>query len=133
LNIKQINHIGIVVQDLEAAKRQFGKGLGLEFLREESAEDFHCRIAFYQCGEVMIELVMPTGPGPSNKFLETYGEGIHHICYEVEDINEALKDAKKLFRTGYDAPKAGAGDSRIFFLDAESICSVETEFVELKK
>ncbi|MPM28281.1 hypothetical protein SDC9_74801 [bioreactor metagenome] len=133
MDIKKIDHIGIVVRNLEAAKRIYGNGLGLLYIREEVSDEFHCKIAFFQCGEVLIELIEPTGPGPSRTFLDTHGEGLHHICYEVEDISEALAGAKAGLRTSYAAPKAGAGGSRVFFLDPSSVCGVETEFVELKK
>lgn len=133
MDIQKINHIGIVISDLEEGKHKFGGILGLEFLREESAEEFGCRIAFFQCGGVMIELIEPIGPGPSREFLRSHGEGLHHICYEVNSIDEALADAKAKLRTDYSVPKTGAGASRVFFLDPDSICGVETEFVELKK
>lgn len=131
--IKKIDHIGIVVANVEAAVKKYETGLGLPYLRTEYNEDFHCKIAFLQCGDVLIELIEPTGEGPSQRFLESHGEGIHHVCYEVDDINKALEHAKAHLKTDYDAPKVGAGDSRVFFLDPASVCSVETEFVELKK
>ncbi len=131
--IKKIDHVGIVVRDVEQAAALYRDGLGLDYLRTENNEDFHCKIAFLQCGNVLIELIEPTGEGPSKQFLETRGEGIHHICYEVDDIQKALVHAKANLRTDYDAPKVGAGDSRVFFLDPSSVCGVETEFVELKK
>ena len=131
--IKKIDHIGIVVRDVEQAADIYRNGLGLQYLRTEHNEDFHCKIAFLQCGDVLIELIEPTGDGPSMQFLETQGEGLHHVCYEVDDIHKALAHAKENLETDYDAPKVGAGDSRVFFLNASSVCSVETEFVELKK
>lgn len=130
MNIQKINHIGIVVADLEQGKKIFGGALGLRHLRDEVAEEFHCAIAFFQCGEVMVELVKPTGPGPSETFLREHGEGIHHICYEVENIEEALAQAQQKLATDYTAPKVGAGGSLVFFLDPKSCCSVETEFVQ---
>lgn len=131
--IKKIDHVGIVVQDVEKAVVTYKDGLGLTYLRIENNEDFNCKIAFLQCGDVLIELIEPTGEGPSRKFLETRGEGIHHICYEVDDIQKALDHARQNLKTDYDEPKTGAGDSKVFFLDASSVCGVETEFVELKK
>ena len=130
MNIRKINHIGIVVDNLARSKQTFGEGLGLPHLKDESVEEFHCKIAFFQCGEVMIELIEPTGPGPSDAFLRSHGEGIHHICYEVEDIHAALEQAKERLATDYDQPKSGAGGSQVFFLDPKSCCHVETEFVQ---
>lgn len=133
MDINKINHIGIVVRNLETAKRIYGNGLGLMYIKEEISDEFHCKIAFFQCGEILIELIEPTGQGPSQDFLNIYGEGLHHICYEVDEIVEALADAKAVLRTSYTVPKAGAGGSRVFFLDPSSVCGVETEFVELEK
>ncbi len=131
--IKKIDHIGIVVKDLDSSVKQYQTGLGLEYLRTEENKPFNCRIAFLQCGDVLIELIEPTGEGPSMQFLQDHGEGIHHICYEVDDIYEALEHAKANLKTEYLEPKSGAGDSKVFFLDSSSVCGVETEFVELKK
>lgn len=133
MKIKQINHIGIVVADLEKGNRVFADGLGLACLGEETVSEYHCKIAFYRCGEVLLELIEPTGPGPSREFLRSHGEGLHHICYEVDDIEAALAEARAAHSTDYDVPKLGAGDSRVFFLKADSIFNVETEFVELSR
>lgn len=130
MNIRKIDHIGIVVRDLDDGKRRFGGGLGLTHLRDEVSEPFQCRIAFFQCGETMVELIEPFGPGPSQDFLTSRGEGIHHICYEVSDIGEALAEAKEKLATDYTVPAPGAGGSSVFFLDPASCCQVETEFVQ---
>jgi len=132
MNIKKINHIGIVVENLEQAFEIYRGCLGLEFLRIEMNAEFQCKIGFLQCGEVLIELIEPTGNGPSQKFLQEHGEGLHHICYEVDDIQNALNIAKTNKMTEYNSYKNGAGDSKVFFLDSDCVCSVETEFVELR-
>ena len=131
--IKKIDHVGIVVRDVEQSAAVYRDGLGLQYIRTEHNEDFNCKIAFLQCGDVLIELIEPTGEGPSQSFLNEHGEGLHHICYEVDDIHAALAHAKKHLKTDYEIPKVGAADSRVFFLDSSCVCNVETEFVELKK
>lgn len=133
VDIRKINHIGIVVTDFEEGKNKFGTLLGLEHMHDEDSSEYNCKIGFFRCGDVMIEIVTPTGPGPSKDFLETQGEGIHHICYEVTDIEATLETAKKYFTTDYDKPKIGAGESKVIFVEKASLCGVETEFVELKK
>lgn len=133
MNIKQINHIGIVVADLAEATETYAKKLNLRYLHEEENEAYNCKIGFFQCGEVMIELIEPTGEGPSQSFLQSHGEGLHHVCYEVDDITEALNEAQAQKMTDYEEAAVGAGDSRVFFLNASSVCGVETEFVQLKK
>lgn len=133
MNIKQINHIGIVVADLAKATEVYAERLKLKYLHEEENKAYNCKIGFFQCGEVMIELIEPTGEGPSKSFLLTHGEGLHHVCYEVDDVEEALREAQAQKMTNYDKVAIGAGDSQVFFLNASSVCSVETEFVQLKK
>ncbi|MGN1413596.1 MAG: VOC family protein [Anaerovoracaceae bacterium] len=126
--IKKINHIGIVVPDFAKGKQFYGEYLGLEHLKDEVIPSYGCEIAFYQCGEAMLEIVHPISPGPSWNFLNEHGPGIHHICYEVDDVDEALKMAKEKFRTDYEMPDCGAGGAKVFFLDPSSIFNVETEF-----
>lgn len=128
--IKKINHVGIVVDDFEAGKKIYGDYLGLEHLKDEEVPAYGCEIAFYKCGESMLEIVHPIAPGPSWDFLKTHGPGIHHICYEVDDIDKMFEIAMDKFKTSYDEPDCGAGGTKIFFLDPDSIFNVETEFTE---
>ena len=131
--IKKIDHIGIIVPDVEEGIKLFRDGMGMEFLRVENLPDWKCKIAFFQCGEVLIELVEPTEEGDGSRFLREHGGGLHHIAYEVDDINGAHKAMKAGFGVKTDTPVPGAGDSKVFFLDEKSILNVVTEFVELKK
>ncbi len=133
MKIKKIDHIGIVVENLTEATKNYAQNLALSYLHEEINEAYHCKIAFFRCGEVLLELIEPTGEGPSKTFLDTHGEGLHHICYEVEDIREALTKAQDRGMTDYAEAAVGAGDSRVFFLKPSTACGVETEFVQLKK
>ncbi|HPK54317.1 MAG TPA: VOC family protein [Smithellaceae bacterium] len=129
--IEQIDHIGIVVKDLEEGKRLFSEGLGLKMVSEEVSKEFNCKIAFFPCGEVLLELVQPIGPGPSQEFLDKCGGGIHHICYKVADINKTIENMRKTFILKDKEPRPGANGSRVFFLEPKSILNIETEFVEL--
>ena len=131
MKIKKIDHIGIVVANITEAAKTYTQNLALPYLHEEVSEPYHCKIAFLRCGEVLIELIEPTGEGPSKTFLDTHGEGIHHICYEVGDIQEALAKAQEKGMTDYMEAAVGAGDSRVFFLKPSAVCGVETEFVQL--
>ena len=131
MKIKKIDHIGIVVANITEEAKTYAQNLALPYLHEEVSEPYHCKIAFLRCGEVLIELIEPTGEGPSKTFLDTHGEGIHHICYEVGDIQEALAKAQEKGMTDYMEAAVGAGDSRVFFLKPSAVCGVETEFVQL--
>lgn len=131
--IKKINHIGIIVPDVEEGVKLFRDGMGMEFLRVENLPDWKCKIAFFQCGEVLIELVEPTGEGDGSRFLKERGGGIHHIAYEVDDIEAAHTLARTHFAVKTETPVPGAGDSKVFFLDEKTILNIVTEYVEPKE
>lgn len=128
--IRKIDHIGIVVKDLDASMRMYVEDLKLPFVRQERNPEFNVDIAFFRCGEVLVELLCPYGPGMNQDFLNATGGGIHHIAYEVDNIeNMYMEIADTLGHK--DTIKPGAGNSRIFFADPQKAGNVETEFVEL--
>ncbi len=131
--ITKIDHIGMVVRDLEVAVRVYSDALGLELQASEHSEEFNVKIAFLPVGEVLVELLQPTGPGMIQDFLTDHGEGIHHICYEVPDINQALEEVGRKLKFRDERPRPGGGGSWVAFLDPRSIFGVETEFVEKKR
>ena len=133
MNIKKIDHLGIIVPNLEEGIARFKDGLNLTFLKTEEMDTWNCRIAFFQCGEVLIELIEPTGPSDGETFLKERGGGLHHMAFEVEDIHEAFEQAKKMFSVKTEAPAEGAGGSKVFFIEEKTILNIATEFVELKK
>ncbi|MDR2156199.1 MAG: VOC family protein [Clostridiales Family XIII bacterium] len=122
--IKKINHVGIVVHDLEDAVARYKK-LGFAIDRIETMPDFACRMAFLPCGESLIELIQPDEPGHS--------EGLHHICYEVDDIVQAFETVGARLPVRDPAPRAGAGRTKVFFMEPADLCGVETEFAEMPK
>lgn len=127
--IKKIDHIGIVVKDLEASMRVYAEELKLPFVRRERNPAFNVDIAFFRCGDVLVELLSPYGPGINQDFLDATGGGIHHIAYEVDDVEGMYTEVAHTL--GHkDVIKPGAGGSRIFFVDPQKMDHVETEFVE---
>ena len=128
--IKKVDHIGIVVKNLEESIAVYTEKMGLKVLRTEVSEEFNVRIAFIPCGEVLIELLQPIGPGMNQDFLDATGGGIHHIAYEVDDIEVCFKEMGTKFPLKDKDIKPGAGGSRIFFLDPRAIGNVETEFAQ---
>lgn len=128
--VKKIDHIAIMVEDMEVAKTMFGEGMGLQFEHEESSAEWNSKYAFFHCGDMMIELIQPLGPCSNLDYLNEYGSGIHHICYEVDDITEAMRQADKHFVLRDKQPRAGAFGSQIFFLEPSSMLGIETEFVQ---
>ena len=120
--INKVDHIGIAVKNLEDAIESYKK-LGLMVDRLEDMPDYGCKIAFLPCGESLIELIEPYVPMDF--------EGLHHICYEVDDIHRAYQVFSNEFPLRDPAPKPGAGNTTVFFAERESLCNVETEFVEM--
>lgn len=131
--IEKIDHIGIIVKDLDKAIEAYTKGMGIELKHVEESPEFNVKIAFLPIGEVLIELIEPIGPGMAQDFLHTHGEGFHHICYRVSNIVESLEVLGKKFRLRDKEPRKGGGGSMVAFLDPSTTCNVETEIVERKE
>ncbi|PLX93113.1 MAG: methylmalonyl-CoA epimerase [Desulfuromonas sp.] len=129
---KKINHIGIAVKNLETAIPFYRDVLGMSFEGTEDVAEQKVRVAFLQVGESRIELLEPTAvDSPVAKFLEKNGEGIHHLAYEVEDIEQALEalDAQGV-RLIDRQPRKGAHNSQIAFLHPKASGGVLTEICQ---
>lgn len=112
----RLDHIGIAVKSLDAAKIYEALGLTIEHI--ETVETQGVRTAFLAAGDAMIELLEPSGPQSTvAKFIEKRGEGIHHICFRVDDIEAQLA---RLQQQGYrlinESPVPGAHGCRVAFL-----------------
>ncbi|MBO9699144.1 MAG: methylmalonyl-CoA epimerase [Sporocytophaga sp.] len=116
--MKNLEHIGIAVKSIEAAIPLFSKLLNREPYKEEFVEGEKVRTLFFKCGNVKIELLeSTTEDGAIAKFIEKRGEGIHHLAFEVEDINqEMLRMKDEGFALLNDQPKTGADNKMICFL-----------------
>ena len=130
--IEKINHIGIAVKNLENAIPFYRDQLGMTFEGTEEVAEQRVRVAFLRIGESRIELLEPTTPdSPVAKFLEKNGEGIHHLAYEVENIEQALKDLESQgVRLVDKVPRSGAHGSRIAFLHPKASGGVLTEICQ---
>lgn len=130
-----IEHIGIAVLNLEAAISFYEKVLGLTCYRIEEVPDQKVRTAFFMVGQTKIELLESTDPeGPVGKFIEKKGEGIHHIAYAVENIEDKLEHAVKMGVKLIDSvPRKGAEGLDIAFLHPKSASGVLIELCENKK
>ena len=87
----RVDHIGIVVESLEAAKRFLGEGVGLELVRELDVAALERRVAFFQCGAVQIEVIEPYGEGAKERDLRGERARIEHVAVEVDDVRRALE------------------------------------------
>lgn len=132
---KKISHIGIAVKSLDASIPLYRDGMGMEFEGTEEVAEQKVRVAFLVIGESRIELLEPTAEdSPVAKFLAKNGEGVHHIAYEVEDIEAALAEMKeKGIRLIDETPRLGAHNARIAFLHPKATGGVLTELCQHAK
>jgi len=131
--LNRIYHLGYAVEDIAAASRFYRENFGAEPTEPEVVEEQGIVATMFRVGESMIELVQPTRPDtPVGKFLERRGEGVHHVAYEVEDLDAALTELKNNGVEIVDEePRTGAGGTRVAFVHPKSAFGVLTELVEL--
>lgn len=135
VQVKRIDHMGIAVADLAAAKRLYEDILGLKLTREETVTDQGVRTYFYPVAGVKLELLESITPdGPIARYLEKRGPGLQHLAVEVDDIEAAIAELKaKGVRMIDEVPRKGVEDTRIAFLHPKDTHGVLLELVELKK
>jgi methylmalonyl-CoA/ethylmalonyl-CoA epimerase len=127
----KVAHIGIAVRDIEGGQRFYSEVLGLKVAGRETTDALN--IAFMHAGETEVELLEPREGHPSAvaKFLETRGEGLHHIAFAVDDVEAALARAKAAGYTLIDEkPRGGAGGMKIAFVHPKGTHGVLVEFVQ---
>ena len=124
-----VEHIGIAVKDLKQSIRFYEEVLGLKCYNIEEVEEQKVRTAFFMAGQTKIELLESTSEdGPVARFLEKRGEGVHHIAFAVENIEDALEHAAgKGVRVIDTKPRKGAEGLDIAFLHPGSTFGVLTE------
>jgi methylmalonyl-CoA epimerase len=127
--VNKIDHLGIAVHSIAQARIFYENVLGLSCERIEEVESQKVRTAFFTVGDTHIELLEPTDPdSPVARFLDKHGEGIHHIGYLSDNIEQELDRARENgCRLINDEPVAGAGGKRIAFLHPKSTHGVLTE------
>lgn len=130
--LTKINHIGIAVHSIDETLPFYRDQLGMTFKGAEEVAEQMVRVAMLQVGESKIELLEPTSPdSPVAKFLEKNGPGIHHIAYEVADIETAIarlqRDGVRMIDT---VPRNGAHGTRIAFVHPKSSTGVLTELCQ---
>lgn len=130
--LKKINHIGIAVQSIDETLPFYRDQLGMSFKGAEEVAEQRVRVAFLQIGESKIELLEPTSPeSPIARFLEKNGPGIHHLAYEVEDIEVAMQKLEAEGARMVDkVPRNGAHGARIAFIHPKSSGGVLTELCQ---
>lgn len=132
--VKRIEHLGIAVKSIEASVKTFETLLGTSCYKVEKVESEGVNTAFLQIGESKIELLEATeANSPIAKFLEKRGPGIHHIAFEVDNIESEIS---RLSSEGFDlihlTPKDGADNKRIAFLHPKSTEGILVELCQEK-
>ncbi len=130
--IEKISHLGIAVKNLDEAVSFYRDVLGLSFGGYEVVEEQKVKTAIFTVGETRIELLESTSPdGPIGKYIDKRGEGIHHLCFKVEDIEDAIScTIGKGVRMIDEVPKQGVHGSKVGFLHPRSSFGVLIEFAE---
>ncbi len=134
MELSHIEHIGIAVNNLEEAIDYYENTLGLVCYAVEEVADQKVKTAFFKIGQTKIELLESTDPqGPIGKFIEKRGQGIHHMAFATDNIEESLKEVEnKGVRLIDKAPRKGAEGLDIAFLHPKSTFGVLTEFCQDK-
>ena len=132
MKILKIDHLGIAVNSIDDGKNFWTDVLGLAYEGSETVAEQKVTTAFFPVGESEVELLESTAPdGPIAKYLEKKGEGIQHVAFRVENIEEALSELKeKGIRLIDETPRIGAGSAKIAFLHPKSTNGVLVELCQ---
>ena len=133
--MKKVEHLGFAVSDIRAAEQTFARLLSQQAYKFESVEREGVTTAFFQVGETKIELLESTRSDSAiSKFIAKKGEGMHHIAFDVEDIEaEMTRLRAEGFELLHDHPLDGADNKRICFIHPRSTHGVLVELCEEKK
>lgn len=134
MKVLNIDHLGIAVGSIGEGKKFWTDVLGLTFEGSETVAEQKVTTGFFPVGESEIELLESTAPdGPVAIFIEKRGEGIQHVAFRVENIEEALEELKsKGIKLIDEKPRIGAGGARIAFLHPKSTNGILIELCERK-
>jgi len=135
MKIKRIEHVGVVVRDVEASRRLWEDCFCIKLSGVEEFSDRPVKLALYPVGESMVELIAGTTPDSKHARMVAEGRGgINHLCFEVEDIDEALAELKAKGVPLLDqVPRIGHAGCRIAFLDPKATENCLIELAELPK
>lgn len=131
---KKVEHIGIAIKNLNESEDLFKRLFGKDSYKVEAVESEGVKTLFFQLGETKIELLEATKPdSPIAKFIEKRGEGIHHIAYDVDDIQSEISRLKgEGFQILNEIPKVGADNKLVAFLHPKTTNGVLVELCQDK-
>lgn len=128
----RIDHVGIAVEDLEASLQVWGERMEMRLAHREVVREQGVEAALLDVGEGHVELLLPLGPDtPVGKFLAKRGPGLHHVAYQVHDIDAVLASLAAAGMPLIDQqPRIGIRQSRVAFMHPQGTGGVLTEIVE---
>ena len=128
----RIDHIGVAVEDLDAAMELYRERFGMREQHRETVEEFGVEAVLLEVGEGHVELLEPLSPESNvGRFLARNGPGMHHVAYQTDDIGSALESIRSAgMRLIDEQPRTGIRGSRVAFLHPASTGGVLTELVE---
>jgi methylmalonyl-CoA/ethylmalonyl-CoA epimerase len=132
MKIIKVDHIGVAVNSIESSLKFFANTLGLKLAGQETVAEQKVTTAFLPVGDTEVELLQSTAPdGPIAGFIEKKGEGVQHIAFMVENIEEALKELEaKGIRLIDKVPRMGAGGKKIAFVHPKDTYGVLVELCQ---
>ncbi len=132
MKILKVEHIGVAVKNNDAAKKLFGDILGLHYTKSETVAEQKVNTTFFEVGDTHVELLEATSPDSAvAKYIEKKGEGIQHIAFSVENIEESLEELKAGgIQLIDEKPRRGAGGAKVAFLHPKSTFGVLIELCE---
>jgi methylmalonyl-CoA/ethylmalonyl-CoA epimerase len=130
--LERIDHIGVAVQELDAALELYRDRLGLSVAHRETVPEQGVEAVLLDAGENHVELLVPLSPEtPVGRFLAKSGPGLHHVAYQVKDIDAALDSIKAAGLELIDSqPRTGIRGSRVAFMHPRATGGVLTEIVQ---
>jgi methylmalonyl-CoA epimerase len=130
--LAQIDHVGVAVEDMDAALTLYTGPLSMPLQHRETVEEQGVDAALLGVGAGHVELLSPLGPDtPVGRYLERHGPGLHHVAYAVEDIDSALEQLRSAgLRLIDQTPRTGIRNSRVAFLHPGALAGVLTEIVQ---
>jgi methylmalonyl-CoA/ethylmalonyl-CoA epimerase len=128
----RVDHIGVAVEDIDASLELYERDYGMTLVHREVVSEQGVEAVLLDVGENHIELLAPTGPDtPVGKFIAKKGPGMHHVAYQVDDIEATLAALKQAgLRLIDETPRVGIRDSRVAFLHPKTAGGLLTEIVQ---
>lgn len=128
----RVDHIGVAVEDLDASLELYERDYGMTLVHREIVTEQGVEAALLDVGENHVELLAATGPDtPVGKFIAKKGPGMHHVAYQVDDIEATLAALKQAgLRLIDETPRIGIRNSRVAFLHPKTAGGVLTEIVQ---